>query len=289
MSFLFLAQIMVGINIVLSKVLLSVMPIFLLLIIRFALAVIILLPLHWFTAASKIPLKTHFSTLKRKDWFYILAQSLCAGVLFNCLMLAGLHYTDANIAGIITSSLPAIIAIMSWLILGERISSQKSLCIVFATIGLAIIAASKLTTIGENHSFLGDFIVLLSLLPEAAYYVLCKLHPNKSPVFLISALMNGINTLALIPVLFFLPEYHQAFSSMNIFILFILGLTSGMFYVFWNFGCQRVDGILTSLSTAIMPVATVIFAWVILGEQLTLVQCVGMCLVIFSIALYARR
>ena len=72
-------------------------------------------------------------------------------------------------------------------------------------------------------------------------------------------------------------------------ILFVIGLSSGLFYVFWFLGAQRVDGVMASLSTAIMPVATVIIAWGILGEQLTSLQLAGMSLVILSVFIYARR
>ena len=287
--FLILAQTMVGLNIVSSKYLVSSLPLLFMLALRFALAAVILLPLHWLTPARQLSIRQHFSKLSKRDWFFILAQTLSAGVLFNCLMLLGLHYTDANVAGIISSALPATIALMSWLLLGEKISAKKSLCIVFATLGLIIIAYDKLTTLGLNHSFLGDFIILLSLLPEATYYVLCKLHPNRLPVFLVSSLINGINALILLPLLAFSPWNPLTLSAYNWFILVVLGLSSGLFYVFWYFGSQRVDGIMASLSTAIMPIATVLLAWLILGEQLTLLQAVGMGLVILSIAIYARR
>ena len=77
--------------------------------------------------------------------------------------------------------------------------------------------------------------------------------------------------------------------STDWFILTILGLSSGLFYVFWNFGCQHVDGVMASLSTAIMPLATVTIAWVVLGEQLSIGQSVGMGMIILSIGVYARR
>ena len=67
------------------------------------------------------------------------------------------------------------------------------------------------------------------------------------------------------------------------------GLDPGLFYVFWYFGCQKVDGVMASLSTAVMPLATVIFAWMLIGEQLTPGQAIGMGMVIFSIAAYAKR
>ena len=287
--FLILAQTMVGVNIVSSKLLLTSIPVLVLLDIRFILASFILFSLHWTTPARHESRLMPFLILNLRDWGFIIAQALSAGVLFNCLMLTGLNYTDANVAGIITSALPAIIAIMSWLMLGEKISSQKALCVVFATLGLIMIAYDKYDGIGKSHSFFGDVIVLLSLLPEAGYYILFKLYPNKLPMFLVSALLNAINALILLPALFFIDWTPSAIHLSNWLILLTLGLSSGLFYVFWFIGSQRVDGIMASLSTATMPVATVILAWLILNEQLTLMEFIGMSVVILSIVLYAKR
>ncbi len=289
MSFLLLAQILVALNIVVSKILVATIPVMILLLIRFFLAAVVLLPLHWLTAAKKTPVKTHLCRMTNKDWLFIVAQGLCAGFLFNALMLAGLNLTDANVAGIITSALPAIIAIMSWIVLKERISAQKSLCVLFATAGLVIIAVDKLKNVGISHSFLGDAIVLLSLLPEATYYVLCKLHTNKLPIFLTSSILNGINAVLLLPVLGFIQWQPAEIPLLYWFIIFVTGLSSGLFYVFWFLGSQKVDSIMGSLSTAIMPVATVLIAWGILGEKLSVVEFGGMSLVILSIFMYARR
>lgn len=287
--FLILAQTMVATNIVVSKVLLISIPIVIVLAIRFLLASLVLLPLHWFTAASQQSLKTHFLKLGRKDWLFIIAQALSAGVLFNALMLIGLNRTDANVAGIITSALPAIIALMSWMILGEKISVQKLFCIFFATLGLAIIASDQFTGLTASHSFSGDMIVFLSLFPEAMYYILCKLHSNQLPLFLISSLLNGINALLFLPVLLLTQWNPTTISGVNWGILLITGLGSGLFYVFWFVGSQRVDAVMASLTTAIMPVMTVIIAWAILQEQLTIMESTGMALIICSIALYARK
>lgn len=287
--FLILAQIMVGVNIVFSKCLVSFLPLLVILALRFGLAALILFPLHWLTPARQLSLRFHFSQLDKRDWSFIFAQALTAGVLFNCLMLLGLHYTDANVAGIITSALPATIALLCWIILKERFSRKKGLCIIFATLGLLVIAWDKLHAIGLNHSFFGDAIILLSLLPEATYYVLCKLHTNRLPIFLISSLMNGINAFILLLLIPLFSLNPITLSTSTWLFLIILGLSSGLFYVFWYFGAQYVDGTMASLSTAFMPVATVILAWLILGEQLSHLEGLGMGLVILSIAVYAKQ
>lgn len=285
---LILAQTMVGINIVTSKFLIADIPVLILLEIRFALACVILLPIHWITKAKEHNLAWYYSTLSARDGIYIFAQAVCAGVLFNCLMMGGLNYTDANVAGIITSALPAMIAIMSWIILKEKISFQKSLCVAFASFGLIVIAYGKLKGSSGVHSFLGDFLIFLSLLPEASYYVLCKLYKNRLPVFLTSSLLNGINALILLPILFNMSLPAFEINQVNGLLILLLGLTTGLFYVFWFLGALRVDGIMASLSTAAMPVSTVILSWFFLHEDLSLLEFSGMGLVIFSIILYAR-
>lgn len=287
--FLALAQTMVGINIVISKVLLSSLPVLLVLEIRFLLATFVLFPLHWTTAAREKSLKAHFSDLKRKDWLFILAQALSAGVLFNCLMLAGLNDTDANVAGIITSALPALIALMSWLILREKISAQKITCVAFASLGLVIIAYDKLKGVDASHSILGDALVLLSLLPEAAYYIFCKMYAIRLPLFLTSSLLNGINALLLLPALFMLNGSASLIHASTWVMLLVIGLSSGLFYVFWSVGARHVDGVMASLTTGIMPIATVLLAWLILHEGLSSTELIGMGFVMLSILVYTRQ
>ncbi|MDF1828136.1 MAG: DMT family transporter [Legionellaceae bacterium] len=286
---LVLAQSMVAANIVSSKILVASVPVPILLCIRFSLASLMLFPLHWLTKSRKTPLREYFSTLSKKDYAFLLGQAVCAGSLFNFLMFFGLKFTDANLAGIITSALPAIIAMMAWLMLNEKFSAKKLVCVAFATLGLGIIAADKLGSPSMAHSFFGDFIVFAALFPEALYYILCKLHPNRLPVFLIATIMNGINAVIFLIVVACSPLHISGISPQNWIILVLSACSSGLFYIFWLYGSKHVDGMMASLSTAIMPVVTVLLAWIILKENLSMIECAGMALVILSIMAYAKK
>ena len=285
--FLLLAQIMVGTNIVGAKYLLdNSMPVLFLLTFRFGLATLTLLFLHAATPEAKNTLSS-IKTLTKRDWLFLVAQAMTAGIIFNLLMLLGLNYTDANEAGIITSVLPALIGVLSWLILKERISIKKALSIGLATLGLLVISFDKYQHVNGDHSFLGDFIVFIALLPEASYYILSKLNPNRLPVFLVSAIINGLNAVILLPILFFqtnLTLLH--FSGIQWLALVIISISSGLFYVFWYVGSHKVDAIMASLSTAFMPVSTVVIAWLALGETINTLEFLGMGLVIGSIVAY---
>lgn len=283
---LILAQLMVGICIVTQKALLASFPITTILFIRFTSGFVFLLLLHKvFFGGFFAPLKQ----LKRIDWLFIFFQAVFAGALFNILLLLGMHYTSASIAAIITSALPAIVAIFSIIFLKEKITFFTILCILFTIGGLVIINLHNLFNT-NNNSLLGDFIVLLSLLPEAGYYILSKIHENKLPVFLVSALMNGIN-IPLFLLFLFIPSQHLGgYFSFKIVLLFlVVGISSALFYVFWYLGYKRVSGSSAGLTTAFMPIATLLVAFIFLGETISLLQLVGMIFVILSIFVNARR
>lgn len=287
--FLILAQSMIAVNIVSSKYLLVNIPTLVLIAMRFFFATLLSLPLYWLIPINKSSLRYDLSQISSHDWLFILAQALCAGLLFNSLMMLGLRDSDANVAGIITSAMPAIIAVFSCWFLGEKLSIKIIICILLACIGLAIIACDKLQGVAVNHTMRGDLLILASMIPEAAYYILAKIHRNHLPVFIASSLINGINALIL---LCFLPFIDMSSLSIHLgdsALIFVISVSSVLFYVFWFLGCQQLNGIVASLSTLAMPIMTVILAWLFLGEQLSIIQGAGMMFVVLSIFVYAKR
>lgn len=287
-----LAQCMVGVNIVGSKWLLAHQhtPVFILLI-RFIVATVLLLIADPIWRRCRVaPPRLKLRELNRRDWLFIIAQALCAGVFFNILLLWGLHYTNAGAAGIITSALPAIIVVLSILLLKERLTLLRGACILFAVLGLIVINARNISA-GGGHSFAGDFIILLSLVPEALYYVLLKIHVPNLPILLMAALLNGIN----LPILLVWVILHGGVTSEllhisldGVLILVSIGIASGLFCIFWLFGSRQVSSSTAGLMTAVMPIATLTMAWVLLSEHIGLFQLLGMVLVVISIVVNAR-
>jgi len=284
---LILAQATVGVNIVGSKYLVASISLLFLLTARFFIATFLLFGLHSVAGNKENTVLGYLQALTKLDWIFIVAQALTAGVFFNFLMIWGLKYTDANVAGIITSALPAITAVMSWLVLKERFTFKTSLSLGFATLGLVIISLDKLSVAGSTHSFFGDLIILVALIPEAGYYVLSKWHHNRLPIFLIAAIMNGINALILIPVwLVYTGGHYPHLSLAQGSIVTLIGISSGLFYVCWYSGSAKVEAAIASLSLALMPILTVLIAWFALGELISGVQLIGMMMVIISIVIY---
>ena len=103
-------------------------------------------------------------------------------------------------------------------------------------------------------------------------------------------LLNAINLPVLYLSIIFLP--HGSWSVITLhdsLMMSVIGITSALFFILWQKGIKHIDAAYAALSTAFMPLATVILAWVILGEGLGLAKLIGMILVIMSIVNYALK
>ncbi len=283
-----LSQTMVAIGIVCSKYLLTHLPLFVILELRFAIATLILDNVGRFVYRGH---NMRHARIRSRDWLVITAKALCAGFLFNGLMLLGLRYANASVAGIITSTLPAVVALLSFFILKEVLSLEKWLCIAFAVLGIAVINLFSATHGTNSNSLIGGLFILLSLLPEAMYYILVKRFHTRVPGILLATIINGINALAFLPfALYQLSHTSQIhLTPLMLGILIISGSASSLFYLFWYFGSKNVPASLASFFTAVMPISTIIIAWLFLAESLHLMQLIGMLFIIGSIGLGTRR
>src|SRR5215467_9058232 len=107
---------LVGVYVALSKPLVAALPVFVLAFLRFGIAAVAMLP---FTpkAPSEAPLSAG------EHWL-LFVQSFFGNFLFSICLLNGMAHTTATAAGVVLSTLPAAVALLSWLVLRERLSRR---------------------------------------------------------------------------------------------------------------------------------------------------------------------
>jgi drug/metabolite transporter (DMT)-like permease len=285
MFILFLAQSCIGMNIVLSKGLIDHINPTIILAIRFSVASIFMSLL---LLGSSDPTRFKLN-LSKADWMALLAKGLGAGILFNFVMLSGLYFTNANSAGLITSLLPAIVICLNVMFFKQKLTKKMLTAIVISVAGLVLINLGALSGNTKN-ALLGNLLVLLALVPEGLYYAISKFHPVKINTLLKVLLLNALNLPFLCLIIIFIPASNWSVITLHDWMLIsTIGLTTGLFFIFWQKGVQHIDTTHAALSTAFMPLATVILAWIILGETLSITKLLGMLLVILSIISYARK
>ena len=132
---LLLAQACVGMNIVLSKRLINHVDPLIMMTTRFTFAALSMVPL-WLQQHER---ERWYCHLTKTDWLALLAKSLGAGIFFNLLILTGLHFTNANSAGLIASLLPAIVIGLNIMLFKQQLNKQMMIAIMISVAGLILI------------------------------------------------------------------------------------------------------------------------------------------------------
>ena len=111
-----LSMSLVGSYVALSKPLAAAIPVFLLAWLRFGIGGLAML--HWLRKPfSELPMSPQTKRL-------LFLESFLGNFLFSICMLFGVSMTSAVSAGVIMAAIPAVVAVLSWLFLHERVASR---------------------------------------------------------------------------------------------------------------------------------------------------------------------
>jgi drug/metabolite transporter (DMT)-like permease len=278
------AQAIIGMNFVLAKCLMPYFPMTFLCFIRFAIGAVIMGVICYLKGLNPL-LDDHGHRLKKGDGFILLSQAMCAGFLFNIFILAGLQYTEASTAGIISSTTPAAIAILSYFILKDKLSPRVIASIAMAVLGVMILSIGEGTQSAEWSNYYGEMLILIAVLPEALFTVIAKWYKKQLNCYVISFIVCAINAVLFLPLaLGSLKGLHVTMTWNITGLLAIYGiLGSSGFFILWYQGLQRAPASMAALFTSVMPVsATVLGVW-FLKEAITAYDLIGILFVVVSI------
>ena len=167
------STVLVGSYVGLSKLLVAVFPVLLLAWLRFGIAAVAMA--GWVQRASGE------ARLSRRDRWLLFWESFLGNFLFSICMLYGVAMTSAVAAGVTMAALPAAIALLSRVVLGERIRPRVAVAIGCAMMGVVVLALARAApgVAGANgnlaaESLWGYVLLLAAVLCEACYVVIGK-------------------------------------------------------------------------------------------------------------------
>lgn len=140
-----LSMSMVGAYVALTKPLAAALPVFLLAWLRFGIGAVAML--RWLKKpGSEAPLTPHTRLL-------VFLESFLGNFLFTICMITGISMTSAISAGIIMSAMPAVVALLSWIFLRERISARVWMAVACGALGIGLLALARSAhaQIGRAH------------------------------------------------------------------------------------------------------------------------------------------
>ncbi len=261
---------LVGSYVALSKPLALAFPIFLLAWLRFGIGAIAML--RWLPKpADEPPLTPNVRKL-------LFLESLFGNFLFSIFMLFGVSMTTAVSAGVIMASMPAVVAVLSWLLLRERIGLRIWAAIACAVLGIGLLGLAKPhhdASPGAGSSWLGNLLIFAAVACEAIYAVIAKKLTGVLGPKRISSIIN-LWGLALMTPLGLYAAWHFDFHSVgtSIWVLLVFyGLAASVWTAWlWMTGLRTVPASQAGVFTVMLPVSAALVGVVALGESLTLLQ-----------------
>ena len=267
---------MVGSYVALSKPLVAAIPVFLLAWMRFGIGGAAML--HWLRKPASEPPMT--PAIRR----LVFLESFLGNFLFSICMLLGVSMTSAVSAGVIMASIPAVVALMSWAFLRERVGTRVWAAVACAAGGIALLGLAKPegSTQAADH-WLGNLLVFGAVLCEASYAVIGKKLTGALGAKRITSLINLwgfalMTPLGLYQALWF--DFATVQPGTWALLLFYSLAASVWTVWLWMTGLRWVPASQGGVFTVMLPVAAALVGVLVLGEPMG-----GTQLVAFAFAL----
>jgi drug/metabolite transporter (DMT)-like permease len=284
-----LSMSLVGSYVALSKPLAVALPVFLLAWLRFGIGGIAML--HWLRKpATEQPLSLHTRKL-------VFLESFLGNFLFTLCMIFGVTLTSAVSAGVIMSAIPAVVALMSWIFLKERIGLRVWGAVVCGALGIGLLALAKpdMATAHPLHdaavqsrAWLGNLLIFGAVLCEASYAVIGKkltaaLSPKR-----ISAIINLWGFVLMTPMgVYMALRFDFAPVKIETWLLLVFyGLAASVWTVWlWMTGLKVVPAAQAGVFTVMLPISAALVGVLVLGEKLTGIQMLAFAIALIGVLL----
>jgi drug/metabolite transporter (DMT)-like permease len=252
---------------------------------RFAMGVVIL--------GIVVAARKQFALLNRNEWLYFAVLGFLGITFHQWLQSNALQTSEASTTAWIVATTPVFMAILGWVALKETLGGMKIVGILLAFVGVLVIVydgdlgAFSLRSFGKP----GDILVLISAVNWTVFSVLSrrglKQHPATFMMFYVM-LLGWLFT----SILFFTTQDISDVQNLTtngwIGMAFLGIFCSGLAYIAWYDALQALSTAQTGVFLYIEPLVTVVVAFFVLNEAITLASLLGGAVIILGIWLVNR-
>lgn len=286
-ALLTLSMALVGSYVALSKPLLAVFPVLVLALLRFGIAAVVMLP--W------TPRARDEAPLTRSEHLQLFLMSFFGNFLFSLAMLNGIARTTATAAGVILATLPAVVALLSWLLLRERLSRRALVAVLLAVVGIAVLQFARAAPGSgpATASLLGNALMLGAVACEAIYVIFARRLAGRRTPLRVSALINLWGLVLVAPWGLWQMSQMPAGSFVAIGaglwgLLLFYSLAASLVAVWlWMAGMKHVRANEAGVFTVALPISATLVGVLALGEHFTLLHLIALALAAAGVVLIA--
>lgn len=208
--------------------------------------------------------------IKDMGTFIIMALT---GVTFQYVMqVSAQDYTTATNASLLINTSVFFIIFLSSVFLKERLTGWRIVGSVVGFVGVALLVSKGTLSFDLGGHALGDLLILASASLWAIYSIYGKKIANKYHPLTALNYVFIIGAIGLIPFYFLTP--HVAVTSIPAdamaSIVFLALFCSIIAYLVYNVALERMNASTVALYIYFVPLSTIVLAWLILQETMTM-------------------
>ena len=203
------------------------------------------------------------------DWKLLLPMCLFEPCLYFTLESNALRFTSSSQAGLITASVPIMVAFAAPFALGERVSRGTVAGLAAAMGGVVWLTLAGDPSDVATNPLLGNTLEMGAMMSAVGYIILVKKLSWRYSPFTLTAMQIVVGFCFFLPGVYSFAGKGIVLTVGQIGALVYLGVcvTLGAFG-FYNYGIAHVPANRASAFINIIPVVAVIFGWTLLGETL---------------------
>lgn len=228
-------------------------------------------------------------TLLKQNWKLLVFLSIPSIAVFNAFIYTALQSATAINTVLVNAMVPVFIGLTAWLLYGERMAPVQIAGVLVSLTGLAFIVTRGDLTVIKGLTFgRGDLWTLAAGVSWALYSVMLRRRPARMDPIAFLTVIVAFGLCFMLPFYFWELQvkggFHLNAPSMAS-IAYVCIFPSVLSYIFWNGGVAMVGANRAGIFFHLMPVFSILLAFVFLGEQLRLFHFIGMVLIFSGIAL----
>ena len=202
--------------------------------------------------------------------------------LFQALLFVAAYRLPGGVAATAGAIQPLIVVLFAWLILNQKPSQLSILAAIAGFIGVGLLVlnpAVRLDTIGIIAAIAGAGAMGLGT-------VLVKRWKPPVTLIVFTAWQLTVGGLILLPIALITEGSFDEISRTNLWGFIYLGLIgTGLAYALWFRGIGKLNATAVSYLGLLSPVVATFIGYVFLQEAFTLIQWIGIAIVLISIAI----
>ena len=227
-----------------------------------------------------------------RDELTMMALGLTGGSMYFLTENESLRFTTATNTSLIVCSCPLFaMLIIALFYKSERFSRPQALGSLLALIGMAAVVLNGHFVL--HLSPLGDTLAFSACICWALYTLLMKPVMGRYPAMFITRKVFFYGILTILPYYIFVPDMPSLDVLMRpevaLNLLFLGSVASMLCYLTWSWCMKGLGAVICTNWVYVNPITTIIAAWLILDEQITVYFLIGSILIIAGMYLSSKK